>query len=314
MTETANDGTTGLAKPKLKLKPNREKTKMNNNDNTGVATIPQPNNAAVKMADVIERFEVYRKAGECLAATGIFGDISPSQGTVAAMTMASEGLTPIQFKARWHMAKNGMLTRVTNSILGDFQMDGGTWNIVRSDREVCEIVFKYRDGEPFRSKVEMSEMLLTKHPYAGKPTAYPAPDGKRYLKDNWAESAEDMLFHRCCGKGLRRVWPKGMGGIYLHGEIEEDEIAHRHLVPVRAKVSDSPIADAPKAQLAEPEVVDFEVCPCGKAKGKRFDELPNETLTAILATADKFPAITEGHKAAVANVLAEREEAENKGN
>jgi hypothetical protein len=73
-------------------------------------------------------------------------------------------------------------------------------------------------------------------------------------------------------------------------------------VPPTAK----PAAPAPTPAPAP--TADPEVCPCGKNKGRRFEELPNETLEIILANAPKFPAITEAHRAAIVAVLTEREE------
>ena len=87
----------------------------------------------------------------------------------------------------------------------------------------------------------------------------------------------------------------------------------------RAAAATPPVAKAspsPVAEVATPEVIDPppppadpNVCPCGKAKGKRFDELPTATLEAILDNAAKFPAVTADHKNAIIAVLGDRESA-----
>ena len=68
---------------------------------------------------------------------------------------------------------------------------------------------------------------------------------------------------------------------------------------------------AAKPEVVTPEVVeppaDPNVCPCGKSKGKRFEDLPTDTLEKIFDNAAKYPAITDAHKAAIVAVLQERE-------
>ena len=267
------------------------------------------------MLAVVDKYTEAEKLGRAIARAGWFGDITESSGVLAAVTMMSENLTPAQFKARWHLANSGMMTRVTNSVLGDFKMAGGKYSFVRADREVCEMTFE-KDGVSFRSKVTMEEMLQTKHPYAKKQTDYKAPDGKRFLKDNWAEHPDDMLFARCCGKALRRVWPEGMGGIYLKDEVEADEfVAPKEAVPLSpselkekiAKMKETPSATV-QADVVVPD--DVTVCPIpGKeCFGKAWEDFDSDRLAKVLKLdRAKFSMLTDGHVAEIERILAQRE-------
>ena len=82
----------------------------------------------------------------------------------------------------------------------------------------------------------------------------------------------------------------------------------RPLTPApEVRVTPSPIApEKPvEPEVVEPEPVDFDVCPCGKVKGQRFEDIPTDILEKILEF--KSAKITDGHRAAIVAVLQERE-------
>ena len=219
----------------------------------------------VQLAEVapLEQFAKLKEAGTMIAQSGMFGsNISSSGGALIAMTMYKENLSPVEFKRRYHMVNN-QPSRTVNSLLGDFKLTGGKYKIHVADAKSCKITFTTKDGDEYTCEVVMDEMLKTSIPF-GK-------DG-RTLKDNWRNCPDDMLFARCCGKGLRRIAPELMGGVYTKEEQEDIQP-----VEVTGTVSPSPIAgteaknrlkklqgdkpnDAPKnkpeAEGVEPEVVD----------------------------------------------------------
>ena len=271
------------------------------------------------MLAVSDRYGTAEQIGATLAKSGWFNGITASTGTLIAITMMSENLTPVQFKQRWHVGNNGMMMRVTNSVLGDFKMAGGKYEFVRADREVCEMAFE-KDGVKFTSKVTMEEMLATKHPYC-KESAYKAPNG-RCLKDNWAEHPDDMIFARCCGKGLRRVWPEGMGGIYLKDEVDEDGFAAPkeavgktlsadELKERMAKIQGAAQEPASEAPVEVVDQNDVTVCPVpGKnCFGIKWTDMESDRLAKVLKLDKaKFPMMTDAHRAEVERVLFEREQ------
>ena len=235
----------------------------------------------VQLAEVapLEQFAKLKEVGAMIAQSGMFGsNISASGGALIAMTMYKENLSPVEFKRRYHMVNN-QPSRTVNSLLGDFKLTGGKYKIHVADAKSCKITVTTKDGDEYTCEVVMDEMLRTSIPF-GK-------DG-RTLKDNWRNCPADMLFARCCGKGLRRIAPELMGGVYTKEEQEDIQP-----VEVTGKVSPSPIAgteaknrlkklqgdkpnaapaapkkDKPEADVVEPEVVD----PDKKAKEKAAAE------------------------------------------
>ena len=219
----------------------------------------------VQLAEVapLEQFAKLKEAGAMIAQSGMFGsNISASGGALIAMTMYKENLSPVEFKRRYHMVNN-QPSRTVNSLLGDFKLTGGKYKIHVADAKSCKITFTTKDGDEYTCEVVMDEMLKTSIPF-GK-------DG-RTLKDNWRNCPDDMLFARCCGKGLRRIAPELMGGVYTKEEQEDIQP-----VEVAGTVSPSPIAgteaksrlkklqsdkpnaapkkDKPETEVVEPEVV-----------------------------------------------------------
>ena len=220
----------------------------------------------VQLAEVapLEQFAKLKEAGTMIAQSGMFGsNISSSGGALIAMTMYKENLSPVEFKRRYHMVNN-QPSRTVNSLLGDFKLTGGKYKIHVADAKSCKITFTTKDGDEYTCEIVMDEMLKTSIPF-GK-------DG-RTLKDNWRNCPDDMLFARCCGKGLRRIAPELMGGVYTKEEQEDIQP-----VEVTGTVSPSPVAgteaknrlkklqgdkpnaapkkEKPEAEVVEPEVVD----------------------------------------------------------
>jgi hypothetical protein len=143
--------------------------------------------------------------------------------------------------------------------------------------------------------------------------------GKNGIKDNWRKFPREMLKARCMATYIRALCPEALGGMYTQEETMDFNAASAPRVITPAAVSPSPIAPpvaeqpAAKPEVVTPEVMppappaDPNVCPCGKSKGKRFEDLPTDTLEKILDNAAKYPAITDAHKAAIVAVLQERE-------
>ena len=272
----------------------------------------------LQLAEVapLEQFEKLKAVGTMIAQSGMFGsNISASGGALIAMTMYKENLSPVEFKRRYHMVNN-QPSRTVNSLLGDFKLTGGKYKIHVADAKSCKITFTPKDGDEYTCEVVMDEMLRTSIPF-GK-------DG-RTLKDNWRNCPDDMLFARCCGKGLRRIAPELMGGVYTKEEQEDIQPFE-----VTGTVSPSPIAgteaksrlknlqggkpnatpkkDKPEEKVVEPEVVDTDKEAKEKASAeekakaelasKRKEKEEQEKDDAERAEAERMAAEAEAAQAA----------------
>lgn len=289
---------------------------------------------------VVENAPALDKLGETFAASGFFGAVTKSTATAALINCFIEGLSPVEYKAKYHTMNDGTTSIKSDYVQRNFRRLGGRWHFNEWTADVCDVTFIY-EGEETRGRVTLDEFKQNG-----------VAIGKSgQLKDNWRKFPREMLKARCLATYIRAICPEALEGQYTQEEAQDFDrapAAPRVIAP--SAVSPSPVAptppaapaptprkrkaSAPKAEPVDAEVVeptavpptaklaapaptpaaapaptaDPEVCPCGKNKGRRFEELPNETLEIILANAPKFPAITEAHRAAIVAVLTEREE------
>lgn len=266
---------------------------------TTTAVAPAANGAnSMTAIQVVEKVEALQKLGQIYAASGFFGAVSASCATASVINAALEGISPLEYRAKYHIFEDGTTSVKSDYIQREFRRLGGDWDFKEWTGEVCDMVFTYK-GKAFPFRVTIDEFKANKVA-VGK-------DGK--LKTNWAKFAPEMLKARCMATAIRAICPEALGGMYTQEEVADFE----RKPPQEAKpasVSPSPLADAPKAaaEVVEADVVDYEVCPCGKAKGKRFDALDTETLRKILAApVENFPLVTAEHKNAIIAIVAKRE-------
>lgn len=304
--------------------------------NKNALAVRENNTAVASMADIMATDNMWERIcamGKTLAQSGFLGEKVTEAGAVAAvMTMVSEGLNPVEFKRRYHII-GSTPSRTPGSLLGDFQNMGGTWEILQADDDACEI--KFTIGKmSYTSRIEMARMLQTNVPF-GK-------DGQ--LKSNWANFPDDMLFARCCAKGLRRVAPGLMGGIYTREEVQdfdrpsqdsraevsENELRYRAAMQKKPEcektrdddVSDAEIVSEPAACAPESAGVEsesssseFDSCPiAGPYFGVPFTEIETDILQFMVSpeTVSGHPEMTSSHvanaKAVVDDRIAKAEE------
>ena len=245
---------------------------------------------------IVEHSAALDKLGETFAASGFFGAVTKSTATAALINCFIEGLSPVEYKAKYHIMNDGSTTIKSDYAQRNFRRLGGRWHFNEWTADVCDVTFTY-EGEETRGRVTLDEFKQNG-----------VAIGKSgQLKDNWRKFPREMLKARCLATYIRAICPEALEGQYTQEEAQDFDrapVAPRVITP--SAVSPSPIAQTPAAEPAP--TADPNVCPCGKNKGRRFEELPNETLEIILANAPKFTAITEAHRAAIVAVMTEREE------
>ena len=251
---------------------------------------------------IVQHTPALEKLGETFAASGFFGAVTKSTATATLINCFIEGLSPVEYKAKYHTMENGTTAVKSDFMQREFHRLGGAWRFNEWTAEVCDITFTYR-GEELRGRVTLDEFKAN-GVACGK-------DGKT-LKTNWAKFPREMLKARCMATYIRALCPEALGGMYTDAEAADFSNAPATIYKTPKPALDVVIADPAftSAPIA-PEVMDAPtdpaVCPCGKAKGKRFEELPTGTLEAIIENAAKFPAITEAHIGAITAILDERE-------
>lgn len=286
--------------------------------NAAIQPLPTPPTAivvkdpnAMTSLQVVTNAASLEKLGETFAMSGFFGAVSKSTATAALINCVLEGLSPIEYKAKYHTMDNGTTAIKSDYIQREFHRLGGGWKFNEWTAEVCDITFTYH-GQELRGRVTLDEFKRN-GVALGK-------DGKT-LKKNWSQFPREMLKARCMATYIRALCPEALGGMYTQEEAADFTQASAPKV-VQGVASPSPLAPPPPPkptapaaapivpEVLEPEPIDATVCPCGKSKGKRFDELPTATLERILENAAKYPAVTDAHKAAIIAEIERRENAQ----
>lgn len=265
-------------------------------------TVEPPPAALVPVASgmtslqIVQNTPALEKLGEVFAASGFFGAVTKSTATAALVNCFIEGLSPVEYKAKYHTMNDGTTSIKSDYIQREFHRLGGAWKFNEWTPEVCDITFTYR-GSELRGRVTIDEFKQNG-----------VAIGKSGIKDNWRKFPREMLKARCMATYIRALCPEALGGMYTQEETMDFNAASapRVITPAAEKPAAKPEVVTPEV-VEPPPPADPNVCPCGKSKGKRFEDLPTDTLEKILDNAAKYPAITDAHKAAIVAVLQERE-------
>ena len=265
---------------------------------------------AMNALQVCDQLPKLTQIGESLAKSGMLGAITASTGTMVALTCAQEGISLVQFKAKYHVMEDGNLSIKSRYLHSEFKRLGGKMHFNEMSDTVCDITFSY-DGEEIRNRVTLDQFKAN--------GVAMAKDGK--LKKNWRTFPADMLFARCCASAIRKLCPEADGGLYVQEELDTrgDDVPDRAPDPIRLSPEDVQQrvgrmegGKQPEPEAVQPEVVspsDPDTCPvAGRIFGKRWSELETKALMKILkAPADKYPELTAAHRDAIVAVIGERE-------
>lgn len=242
----------------------------------------------------MDRMSAIERLGEIIAKSMMLGCENKEQGMLIAATCAMEGLTPLDWKRKYHIV-NGNVTMRSDRMGAKFRGRGGKYTILQLDREACEIEFSF-EKQKLIVRITMDDAKQAGWPLKKNGT----------LKDNWKRTPDDMLFARVISKGVRRLCPEAVAGIYTPEEVADfetpNEPAPPKVPPMRAeKATYTIIAETAPPQKVEPanDIEDAEfvddssdagqagidplLCPIpGKAFGKPWPEFSPSALQMML--------------------------------
>lgn len=305
------------------------------NEETTAVAVREQGAGALEIGLRLDSYQAMKDISADFAKSGIFGEISQSQGLVSLCAMRDEGLSVSSFRRKYQWVGTELSTR-PNWMLGEFKRRGGKVHIVQADADACEIEFTHWDGESLKMRITMEQMKATDIPW----------DKSHNLKKNWKNFPDDMLFARVCGKALRRLAPEVFAGVYTDGEAQDfdqapvqkktvklsrDEVVSRvkeQVKPVHddhadtvskddvvdvsdeSETVDPVVVDESPATASEPAhtitAVDLTVPVAGEFFGWTFGRLANERPDLIMALLKcnraKHPELTDEHIAALEEI------------
>lgn len=157
---------------------------------------------AVQVADV----QNVRTLAKDLLDSGLFQGVRNVAGAVTIIQAGIElGIPPVA-ALNTMVIINGRLAMEAKALLALAQNRAGvTWRVVKEDENGCEIMFS-RPGWPDTS----SSFTKTE-----------AQDAGLLGKTNWKLWAKDMYFARAAGRGIRRIAPDAVLGLYAREEMAD---------------------------------------------------------------------------------------------
>jgi hypothetical protein len=188
--------------------------------------------------------------------------------------------------------------------LAEFRKAGGKHRIIENSvtRAAVELTI---DGQSVEFSYDMEDAKRTGDCFKS--------DGKT-LKHTWQKRPEDMLWARVISRGVRRMRPEIVAGLYTPEEVADFEPERGNGAPVaiapeeaarRAKPIDATVT--PFVATAESgAVLDATVCPAigSEYDGMPWTHIPEDVLA--LALEAEGGVLRPAHKAAIKMVIADR--------
>lgn len=178
---------------------------------------------------------------EKLYQSGLYPNVKNPAGAFAIVQYGAElGIPPMLSLQNINLI-NGKPACNAQLIVALAQGNGVTYKIIKSDSTECRIMF-YRNGNSLESSFTIEE--AKKAGLAGK--------------DNWQKFPADMLFARAITRGVRRIAPDAIMGLYTadelsNGEVHEIEHMQREVVRVVEPDEEVEIVPGEDLPIVEPE-------------------------------------------------------------
>ena len=148
-----------------------------------------------------------QKVAQGLFQSGMFPNAKNAYGAFAIVEYGHElGIPPMMALKNINII-SGQLACNAQLMLSLAMQRGVTYKVIKETDKGAEIIFKRGDSEYTATFTEEDCKLAG---LAGK--------------DNWKKYGKDMMFWRCVARGLRRIAPDAILGLYTKDEISNGEI------------------------------------------------------------------------------------------
>lgn len=256
----------------------------------------------------ITSFADMKQVGNELAKSCMFGVKNEAQGVALLVTSLQTGMPIFEINRKYHIMHDGKMSMKADAMLAEFKRLGGKCKWVKFDATEARAVWSYGENE-------------------GLEVGYTIEEAKQagLVKESgaWKANPADMLRARLITKVIRMICPEVNHGVYTPEEVADfaggDAGGDVKAEPKPVEVVVEEPKPEPKLEVEDAEEVvedvaddssdafDYGVCPVkGKLFGKRWDEMPEETLKLALKLDD--PMMEPEHYEAVKAVLANKGE------
>lgn len=258
------------------------------------------------------------KIGQMIARSGTFGVNTDEAGAVIALMCHQEGISLLKFQRTYHMMGNKP-TMKADAMLAQFVDNGGGFDLIERSESRAAIEAWRENGKKHKFELSIEEVKKAGYCYS--------KDGKT-MSNTWRQYPKAMLWARLVSDMVRALDPRVNAGIYTQEEMQDvqepapepENRAPKSSEKVTPPKIESITETKPEPSKAEPEKpapasadpfenlpedeTDYTVCPAGKNKGKKFVNMEEPILQAILKDETRrSKGITEKHEEEIKKAL-----------
>ncbi|MCE5310749.1 MAG: hypothetical protein LLG20_24175, partial [Acidobacteriales bacterium] len=154
--------------------------------------------------------------GELFEQSGMFGCNKRGQGLVLAMSCHLSGMTPLEFRARYHLIEGNPAMKA-EAMLAEFSKLGGKYKVQARTADEAKIALEIAG--------QKQEFGLTWAEAQAEPFvwAWDKETKQKVLKKNWAtpRSRMQMLWARVVSDSVRVMCPQVNQGVYTPEEVAD---------------------------------------------------------------------------------------------
>lgn len=143
------------------------------------------------------------------------------QGSAVALTCLCEGLTPVDYRRRYHTI-DGKPTMRADAMLAEFRLNhGGDYEIVSRTADLAAINLIDKKNRSYPFSFSWEECLQSRWPW--KSGKGPGDDPVKDIKTNYSTPIDrrNMLWARLVSDSIRAVCPELSAGVYTPEEAED---------------------------------------------------------------------------------------------
>lgn len=206
--------------------------------------------------------------GEAMFRSAMFGAANPQQGAVIVWTCMMEGITPMEFKRRYHLV-DGNPTMRYDYMLAKFRERGGRYRVIERTPQKASVELTFME-QTLTFTMTWQDALKEEYIYAGGRIG-----DEKSLKKNWRteRGRQTMLWSRVVTDGVRTMAPEIVAGVASSDEAEDYSVSAN---PQSITLEQPKLMPAPESPTVMAPVSDPFTAPRRGRPSKKVTEAASE--------------------------------------
>lgn len=200
-----------------------------------------------------------------VSASGLLGRYNENQIFTLMMLAYKDGTNPVQASMDYHIIQ-GKPALSSQATLSRFQKTGGKIKYIKRTDTECVIEFKHEQAGSLTVEWNLERARQA---------------GLNINRESWQKYPRQMLAARCLAEGVRALYPACLDGLYLIEEVQDFENKNNS-IKTEANSIDNSRYDIDTNTYIIDDSIQYDVCPRGKNKGKKWADMNIGDLSKAL--------------------------------